>query len=167
METEKIFDEGIRNALRQLVKNAPCKTIEINGKPYLRRYYLGTLECGSQQWVHEFLTADGERHFHSHPWQAVSRVIVGCYVEQELIFVKDGHSKAYFTYLPGHTNIIYPDKLHRIHQIEPGTWTQLLIAKERLKTWFFIDETGKKTEVETSPTDWYMHEKPLEQTEGA
>lgn len=162
------FDENLRAAFSALTATMPCKTIVVNGKPYLRRYHVCTMPTGDQQWLHEFLTADPEPHLHGHPWTAVSRIIVGSYTEELLIPAdrpnlerimpskKIPPTHAFASYGANDENIIYPDKIHRIAKIEPGTWTHLLVAPERLPYWEFYNPDGTRERVKTSPADWHI-----------
>ena len=134
-----------------LTEAMPMKTIKINGRDYVQRYYAGTDENGVQTVYHRFLTHDSERHFHSHPWEAVSTIICGRYLEESL----QGAVKMVNAYAPGDINRIKFDTLHRIIAVEPNTWTRLLIPPARLPEWFFINDEGEKTFMETSPVDWW------------
>lgn len=135
-----------------LTEKMPMKIIPINGRDYVQRYYGGTDSGGVQTVFHRFLTEDSERHFHSHPWSAVSRIICGLYLEESLI----GAVKMVNAYAPGDINRIKFDTLHRIIAVKPNTWTRLLIKPARLPEWFFIDDEGNKQFMKTSPIDWWM-----------
>lgn len=45
-----------------LTASMPMKCIEINGEPYLERYFAHMLADGTQVWYHRFLRNDSERH---------------------------------------------------------------------------------------------------------
>jgi len=137
--------------MMEFTKKMPMKTIQINGRDYVQRYYAGTDENGVQTVYHRFLTEDSERHFHSHPWEAVSRIICGMYLEESLV----GDSKMVNAYDHGDINRIKFDTLHRIIAVEPNTWTKLRIQPARLPEWFFINDDGEKTFMKTSQADWW------------
>jgi len=65
----------IRRALERITRNRPMKTIVVTDAPYLKRFYMGGA-FGYQIWLHRFLRADSERHLHSHPWTAMSWVMM-------------------------------------------------------------------------------------------
>ncbi len=174
LTVQNIFEQNLRAAFLAMAKTLPCRTIIVNDKPYLRRYYLGPMPCGSQKWLHEFLSSDPEPHLHSHPWTAVSRVITGGYTEelympdytdgvghlQNVTFLtpqKNGIKNNTFdkSYTAGDENILYPDKIHRIKSVEPGTLTLLIVAPERTPYWEFYNPDGTRERVKTSPVDWH------------
>src|SRR5690554_2304453 len=72
-------------SMMALTADMPMKTIEVNGESYLERYFAHSLADGAQVWYHRFLRNDSERHLHSHPWIAVSRILIGCYLEERAI----------------------------------------------------------------------------------
>ena len=72
----------MHDILTAVTATRPCKTIQINGQDYLRRYYVGTQVAGNDVWLHEFLSSDGERHLHSHPFTARSIILMGGYTEE-------------------------------------------------------------------------------------
>jgi quercetin dioxygenase-like cupin family protein len=130
----------------------PMKRIMIRGELYLERYHIKNDEDGIQHWLHRFLRNDAEEHMHSHPWHAVSTVLCGQYTEDVMLTNKtviDNFFQA------GDINYIPKNKIHRIVDVQPNTWTYMRVRPERLPTWFFIDESGEKVEMNTSPVDWY------------
>lgn len=135
----------------------PMKTIEVSGLPYLERYYIGTHENGDQEWLHRFLRADSERHLHSHPWDAESTILCGDYLEE--VMQKSGKK---ISILRGtwDKNVITCDKLHRIVDVEPNTWTHMRVYAGREPVWYFIDDNGVKRVMKTSPVNWWKDCKP-------
>ena len=131
----------------------PMKRIMVNDELYLERYHVKNDQDGTQHWLHRFLRNDSERHMHSHPWHAVSKVIYGSYTED--VRRVDG-SILERSYKVGDTNYIPEDKIHRIITVAPNTWTYMIVRPERLDQWFFIDEKGNKHCMQTSPADWYL-----------
>lgn len=145
----------IRKFLLWATRNRPMKAIEVGGKLYLERYYMGGL-AGYQVWLHRFRSADGDRHLHSHPWSAYSLVLAGGYVEH----VRSGGAtwgrsrKAW-----GGVLRITPDYLHRIVAVEPDTWTLMIVGPARLPTWHFIDGDTRE-EMVASDLDWWRKYPP-------
>lgn len=154
--------EQTSTALIALSHTLPVKTIDIDGKPYLERYYIGTQPDGTQCWLHHFLTADGDRHLHNHPWDATSTVLSGGYTER----LFNDHTE---DYSPGDQNHIPAGKLHQIIHVQPGTWTFMQVGPARAEHWYFIDEaTGQLDPMRTSSPDWHKgYKSKAEQGEAA
>lgn len=143
--------------LMLITATMPMKTIEVGGLPYLERYYIGTHPNGTQEWLHRFLRADSERHLHSHPWDADSTILCGSYFEES----QRSHGNQFKVwYREGMQNMISCDKMHRIVDVEPNTWTHMRVYAGREPVWYFIDDNGVKTEMKTSPIDWWKDCKP-------
>jgi len=141
------FGGDMHDLLMLLTANYPMKTIEILGEPYLERYHVKTDEDGTQHWLHRFLRNDSERHQHSHPWEARSKILCGSYLEDR--------SGAHTLYQAGMTNLIMPETMHRIVEVEPNTWTYMRVLPGRAVSWAFIDDSGARTPMATSPEDWW------------
>ena len=144
--------------LLKITEGMPCKTIEVNGGPYLSRYFAGHCDGGGQFWFHQFHTADGERHLHSHPWSGSSMILCGKYIE-EVRMVDPEWTKTRYWH-PGMVNRITPSTIHRIAEILPNTWTLLHIEPGRLPTWRFIDDDGAEQIMQASPETWYLDHEP-------
>lgn len=84
MLPKKLTPQDIHEHLMMLTAKMPMKTIEINGKPYLERYYAGTFQDNKDLWLHRFLTGDSERHLHSHPFEFAGVMLQGKYVEDRI-----------------------------------------------------------------------------------
>ena len=137
----------INHILKLLTATMPMKTIIVNGSPYLERYFVTELTDGTQIWLHRFFTNDSERHLHTHPWSAVSIILDGWYMEE----TKQGGQY----YKQGDVNIITPDKLHRVVEVHPDTWTMMIVDAPRHDTWAFIEEDGSTNTQAASARDWY------------
>ena len=144
----------IRKILQRITRNRPMKSIDLNGMPYLERYYMFGL-FGYQVWLHRFLTADSERHLHSHPWTALSIVLAGRYVESYRD--KHGRLKSRCRTAFGKHLKISPGHIHRIMYAEPGTWTLMIVGRKREPAWFFLDAHGNRVEMKTSPAEWWRN----------
>lgn len=150
-----MVDKSIHESMMEITKFMPMRAILTGGKPYLQRYYVGKNRQGVQTWMHRFLSADVDRHFHSHPWYADSTIICGGYVESStLIDNLDHHHIQRFG--PGDLNIINPTTLHKISSCEPNTWTVMQV-KPNWTTWYFINKDGEIQEMgKTHSVNWWM-----------
>lgn len=141
----------MHDLLMLITQYMPMKTIEINGEAYLERYFVGVDENGNQNWLHRFLRDDNERHVHSHPWYADSTILCGKYLEERFLH----GARVGIEYRAGARNSIFPSTLHRIIEVDPNTWTHMRVYAGREPTWYFIDDAGNKTEMQTSPVEWW------------
>ena len=156
--------------------------------PYLQRYYAGSISPTHDLWFHRFLSNDSERHVHSHPFEFRTSILCGSYRE-ELLF-PDGHRtfisrfpesisinelSEYALIAANNLNIKMPlpngrkfdlYHWHRIVEVEPNTWTMILVEKRRLKTWNFMDDDGNIKTVMGSPIDWYKQYKKRGSNQG-
>jgi hypothetical protein len=128
------------------------KTIQVSGEDYLERYFVGEIN-GTQEWLHRFLRSDSERHLHSHPWDADSTILCGWYTEE---CITKGGVKFECDFGEKQINVITTDKLHRIIDVIPNTWTHMRVYPGREPNWHFIDDNGVKMQMKTSPEDWYL-----------
>ncbi|MET0356195.1 MAG: hypothetical protein ABW044_05415 [Cellvibrio sp.] len=48
---------------------------------YLQRYFAGTFRDGVDLWLHRFLSNDGDRHLHNHPFEFATVMLCGGYTE--------------------------------------------------------------------------------------
>jgi len=139
--------------LMLITRTMPMKTIEVNGYPYLERYFVGE-KNGTQEWLHRFLRADSERHLHSHPWTANSTILCGWYVEEWIDANSAGKRETLWH--KGAINFITPSTIHRIVDVKPGTWTHMRVYGGRESSWFFINDDGEKEIMQTSPINWHL-----------
>lgn len=96
--------------------------------PNKERYYITNTIL-----LHRFLSGDGDRRLHNHPWRyAFSFILTGKYIE-----VRRQRSVALHKWF----NIICPDTFHRIVSIAPNTWTLSLVSR-RSRNWGFIRNDG-------------------------
>ena len=145
-------------SMMALTAKMPMKEIIINGEVYLQRYFAHQLADGTQVWYHRFLRNDSEQHLHSHPWSARSKILIGSYIEESRSEAGDFNvSQKYFA---GDANNIWYDTIHRIVEVEPDTWTLMIVSPGRKSTWHFIETDGTKTEMPTSPFEWHQDFQP-------
>jgi len=114
----------------------PCRLITIRDKPYLERYYITR-----NIYLHRFISMDGDRHLHDHPWRAFSFILSGAYTEE----LTGGRYRARTWF-----NYIGKKVFHRIILVEPNTWT-LFIRESRRGTWGFINSKGDYKKVKYDP----------------
>ncbi len=153
----------------------PLRTItRDDGQPYLMRWYLcgedGGLkyfEPGQQEprwwqrafcwlpciYVHRFVASDHDPEPHNHPWEAVSLIVSGGYVEDRRVgstvfdwdqgSASPGWKMAARTYLPGMQNHLFADTFHRVTLLEADCWTLIKLGK-KVQSWgFWSPLTGK------------------------
>ena len=143
--------------LMDLTATMPMKQIDIGGKPYLQRYFVQTLADGRDLWLHRFLSADGEQHLHSHPFNSESVILCGGYVEETGDARVERYGDADLQDVIDGTvtgRVITVFDWHRIVRVEPDTWTAFIVSPERLPFWYFLDD-GRLTPVPSSPRDWW------------
>ena len=127
----------IKKLLYRISADLPCRLIDIDGNPYLERYYLGKI-FGITFYLHRFVSADTERNVHDHPWgRAAALVLAGGYKEERLKYfdLKDGgwtskNRNIHWLKL----NVIDGACFHRIGDAKPETYT-LFMHGPRVKSW--------------------------------
>lgn len=135
-----------RRFLYWLTGFLPCRLIKVGDQPYLERYYVGRL-FGVTFYLHRFISADGDRDVHNHPWRlSAALVLAGGYREERVTQITpDGwHSKERDLYLPK-INIITGSRFHRIMETQPETWTLFMHGKRistSTKAWGFLQKTA-------------------------
>jgi hypothetical protein len=119
--------------LHKLTDRLRVKDIRVQGRPYLERYYLGTL-FGVEFFIHRFRSSDPENEVHDHPWGwAMSVILLGYYHEETL------KKEAYEKKAAGRISLIRGTKFHRVHILnEQDTWT-LFFHGPRTKGWGFFN----------------------------
>lgn len=125
--------------LFRLTAGLPCRKIDIDGKPYLERYWLGSM-FGLTAYLHRFVSGDDERHVHDHPWRwSAALVLAGGYLEERVTALCPtyGWFAVYRRMFPGRVNMIREGDFHRITEPKPETWT-LFIHRPRCKSWGFL-----------------------------
>jgi len=150
-------------------------------QPYLQRYFAGIFRDGSDLWLHRFLSADGERHLHSHPFEFETIMLHGGYVEEFinshglqavretfpdpesdlprlieefLLAINKIESRKFLEYgCMGRSLNLYD--WHRIVSVFPETWTAVIVKPKRLPKWFFKDDNGDLSDMNASPRDWW------------
>lgn len=154
----------IRRILYRITANLPCRLIKIEDKPYLERYYLGTW-FGVTCYLHRFVSGDGDRAVHDHPWTgAAALVLAGGYREERLVHMDPatGWAVKLRRMFPGRVNFIGRRSFHRITETKPETWTLFMHAR-RCKGWGFLETSNTGVVVYHQPLDlslvfdWWHH----------
>lgn len=152
---KQTFPGRLAKHLHHIVRNRPMRLIMLNGKPYLERYYIGVV-CGRTIWLHHFLTSDGDRNVHDHPWSALSVILTGGYWEETPgtgnglpeVNYQDFRAPA-LNYIPG-------TKKHRIVSVATHTWTMMIVSPKHGRGWFFYGPDGSKERGGTGGKDWHV-----------
>ena len=170
----------INRALFNLTGRLPCRLIKPDGRPYLERYYVGQL-FGVTFYLHRFVSADSERHVHTHPWTRGGSVILAGSYTEEIATDLCPHAGPAGSVLETRRvrwfNAVGGSRFHRISDAAPGTWS-LFFHGERArvnlgmtskpKGWGFLEQghllgfqavTVFKPYASTSPLEWW-HDAP-------
>ncbi|ALO46588.1 hypothetical protein [Pseudohongiella spirulinae] len=172
--------------LMELTATMPMKQIDVLGKPYLQRYFAGSLFGGEADvWIHRFLSCDGDRHLHNHPWQGISFVLHGGYLERyqnDRTELADRMRRACNMSPVQLDQIIAGEQTdlsidlgefigiehwHRIVRVQPETWTLMIVDHARESKWWFRDDAGALEEMTASPADWWKACRSRDQSDGA
>lgn len=129
----------MRRLLQRISRSLPVRIIERrDGLPYLVRFYLFRV----WRWtffLHKFVSSDPEGEVHDHPWNSVSIILVGSYLETRWL------GGEHVTYDRNWTNLIKGETFHRVELWtgssgqEDSCWT-LFIHAPRFKGWGFLRE---------------------------
>lgn len=197
MVSEKILDR----TMLELTANMPMKQINLDSsyydnvpgagrvefsyqKPYLQRYYAGTFRDDCDLWIHRFLSNDGDRHVHSHPFEFSSVIICGGYIEEYINnkneksmrhcarsesiisklpiivdYIKSDWRPLSFSFLAAAKNYRTYDAFdwHRIAEVQDYTWTAVIVKNRRLPKWYFKNDDGDLVDMRSSPRDWWKN----------
>lgn len=121
--------------LARFCANRPTRVITINDLPYLQRIYLFHVG-GWRFYLHRFVSPDGDRQLHDHPFHGFSVVLSGGYFEERMTALNlpapeiKTRFVGWFNWLPARV-------FHRIAETLPGTWT-LFVNAPHHKRWGFL-----------------------------
>lgn len=158
----------VNEHLKATVAGRPARHVDKNGGRYLSRYFMEKFADGRQLWLHRFYTDDGDEMLHNHAWWARSWVVTGHYVEQyvaadgvrvrrrtapvgpvvqmslpqQLQRALRGSRWLSLEDVPGTDDSVTPCIWHRILQVEPDTWTALVVDPLRRPNWYFAKPNG-------------------------
>ena len=112
----------------------PCRIIADAGKPYLERYYVGTV-LGVRFYLHRFVGSDPDRGLHDHPWPwAGSIILSGWYWE----VTRSGTQKVRWL------NFLVGDSFHRVVlSLGQPCWTLFFHRAAYVKPWGFLSSRGQ------------------------
>ena len=126
----------IRNLLYCLTNRLPARIISDGEKPYLERYYVGTV-LGVRFYLHQFVASDPDRGLHDHPWPwAFSIILAGSYLEE----TRGGTKPVRWL------NFLTGDSFHRVilrsrYGRTLPVWTLFAHRAKRTKRWGFLRST--------------------------
>ncbi len=118
------------------------RIIEIDGDPYLLRFYIKKNGILPGVYLHYFFRGDGDRDLHNHPWDiSGSLILTGGYSEERLTpgtaIVKRRNIR------PGTINIIRANDFHRVDLLDGPAWT-IFVSGGLSQDWGFLNrETGE------------------------
>lgn len=111
---------------------------------YLRRWNVITTPWFSLK-VHNIRLPDGDRALHCHPWAFGTLILKGGYLE-ELPIDPNQRQGVWRTRLVRRNRFSWhrlsAEGLHRIHEVEPDTWT-FVISTGTQRQWGFAPRAGE------------------------
>ena len=115
--------------------------ISVDDKPYLVRYRLLSL-FGYGLYLHHILRSDTQRELHDHPWNFVTFLLWGSYVEENFLcndpkFVAKSYRRRMWSLL-----FRKATDFHRL-ELQPGktVWT-LFFSGRKIRKWGFQTDEG-------------------------
>ncbi len=142
----------------------PVRFIEPSGHRYVERYFLAFHE-GLIHYLHRFVSADGDRQQHVHPFASTSRILTGYYIEDraELLSPERMTQPTELRHDAGSLSVIDLNAVHRIKYTAPDTWTLFAHTLWTDLDWGFYDvpdqngRTKFTREVEgSSNRNWWL-----------
>jgi len=137
---------GLRaRLLYRLTARLRCRLIQLDGHPYLERYYVGRF-LGATVYLHRFLASDGDREVHDHPWRwSCAWVLTGGYREERLRHLdpEQGWVADMRRIGAGRLNCLTARSFHRVVDPRPETWT-LFVHGPRVKQWGFLETAAER-----------------------
>jgi len=135
-----LFLGGTRHWCEALAARAVKQVIERDGLPYLTRYFLAGWNPHYRRpapaaFLHHFVASDPRGTVHSHPWDAMSIILVGAY--REFRCNADGTPFDVRDYREGEINYLTTVDRHRIELLTRDCWT-LFLAGEYMRDWEFF-----------------------------
>lgn len=111
----------------------PCdRLLDEGGAEYMRRFHL-TCGSGPRRRFHLISADDPGRDFHDHPWDYVTRLLSGSYIEH----TPDGD----IAYGPGDVLVRKAGQLHRLELADGPVWTYFVTGRFR-RPWGFMTPSG-------------------------
>lgn len=149
----------------------PCRIISDDGKPYLERYYLGTL-LGVRIYIHRFVGSDPARGLHDHPWPWAGSVVLSGWYWEELRGTEVVRRRVrWFNWLTGDSfhRVVLPRMAQSIRddqnfhlgwtQVDKPCWTLFFHRATYTKPWGFL-----RTVSDDPQLIWVPHNYPKDGT---
>lgn len=137
-----------RRLIAKLAENLPARNIkhptgDPDGRPYLRRYYVGTL-LGIRFYIHHFVDSDPDG-LHNHPWRYGGSLVLADYYFEERRHCLGHNARRirFINFVNGDTlhRVIVPDELKAVYNIH-YEW-QVFTDAWRLGVWTLFWHTRK------------------------
>ncbi len=118
----------------------PLRLIYHEGRPYLRRYYVGTF-LGIRCYLHHFVDSDPDG-LHNHPWRFGASIILSGSYQEERRFCKAPNQRWIRWF-----NLVNGDTLHRVLICKDGagnpmTVWSLFFHTKKLMPWATVKDKG-------------------------
>lgn len=120
----------ILNLINKLLRRSD---IYINHNLYMRRWRIGPRNFIGIR-LHHILQSDNDRWPHDHPFDFISIILKGGYIEHQ----PDGSS---IYYGPGSIIVRKAEDLHQLELLDKPTWTLVIRGKIRRK-WGYMTDSG-------------------------
>jgi hypothetical protein len=114
----------------------PHFDIVLEGKLYLRRYYLSPRHWKAKLFLHHIVLPDSGRDVHSHPWSFKSLILSGGYRELVVWPTHRILQNLEIVHTAGTLLSNPASHVHRILSVKPNTWT-LVLAGKAVNVWGF------------------------------
>lgn len=151
------MSKSVDRFLYRLTAGLPARLINIDGRPYLERYFVARI-LGVTVYLHRFVSPDRERHLHNHPWGWGRAVVLSGGYDEEVVTdlcpavgpsgcVTETRRIRWYNRVDG-------AHFHRIANAERGTWTLFMHGpRSRIqlgmasvsKGWGFLERADNAT----------------------
>lgn len=125
------YEATANRLLYKLTNRLPCRIIHEGRRPYLERYYLGSI-FGVTFYLHRFVASDPADALHNHPWPGVGIILAGGYYEHR--FVR-AHPQSV------HTTVEWR-KRWSVAKLKPSTFHRVEVLPNQ-HAWSLFAHTGK------------------------
>jgi hypothetical protein len=124
----------------QIISETDCEAlrdgIEAYKNPYLKRYFIYGKHHKPRIFLHKIITSDPGRELHSHPWNFLSIILWGGYVEESFAReYRDGAPTKLKKKYPGMILFRPANFAHRLHLTKPA-WTLVFTSGKKIE-WGF------------------------------
>jgi len=116
------------------VSGLPCDSLSgPDGAEYMRRYYKSGHPKGRSSRFHRIITSDPGRVMHDHPWDFISQLLQGCYIEHTPQGTRVWRAPCVIRRRA--------EMPHRLELPEGEAWTYVLLGRPR-RRWGFWTADG-------------------------